>query len=237
MSGNQKLFLTALFLFACGGSSAAGNQPSAPPAAESQEAPPAQQASAPPAGNIEDQREGFMKSCLEKTPSKDFCACGFEQFKEIFKDADLSKPLSPDDPRAVEMREKTVSVCSSKLSEADVKDGFLRGCVAGDERKSAYCNCAWTSLRKTLPHSALVGSGAGDPRLVEAMKTMASDCKGKFPTEVAKLEFMKGCTGGESANEASCECKWKALKKELSTEQIVSGSADLASVKGLKDCK
>src|SRR5262245_9075249 len=113
MSGDQKLFVITLFLFACGGGNAAANQSSEPPGAESQQAPPTENANAQPARNIEDEREGFMKSCLEKTPSKDFCACGFEQFKEVFKDADLSKPLAPDDPRAAQMREKTVSACSS----------------------------------------------------------------------------------------------------------------------------
>jgi len=234
------LFSVGLVVAACGGAAA----PKAPEPAASPEAKPAEAAAGPApvaaaksGGTIEDQRESFVSSCLERARSKDYCDCGFEQFKQVFKDADLSKPLADNDPRLPELKQKTATVCTSKLSEADVKADFVHGCSEGDARKDGYCGCAWGSLRKKLAYTDFVALDANDPRFVAQRKVMVVECKGKYPTEIAKFDFMKACTQGDSAAETACTCKWNKLKKQFTTEELVAGTVDPRSPKGLADCK
>lgn len=217
--------------------------PQTPPAESAEEtgateAPPAGEEAPPSAeGSIEGQRESFVKSCMDRSRSKEYCDCGFEQFKAVFSGTDLSKPLEPGDPRLAELQKKTVEACASKLTEKEVQTSFESSCVEGDDRKAAYCGCAWTSLRKTLAYTDFIGVAPEDPRFVEPKKAMVKECKGKLPADVAKFDFMKGCTEGESAAEASCSCKWDKLKKLYTTEEIFAGTFDPADVKGLADCK
>jgi hypothetical protein len=227
--------LVAFALLACGGAAKPAAEPGAAGDAPAEEG--AEAAAPAESGSIEDQRGPFVKSCMEKSRSKEYCECGFEQFKSVFAGDDLSKPLEPGDPRVAELQKKTASACASKLSEEEVKASFLQGCAEGDERKSAYCNCAWPSLRKKLSHTDFIGVSGDDPRFTEPKKAMVIECKGKFPVEVAKFEFMKGCTQGESAAESSCGCKWDKLKKQFTTEELVAGTVDVAAAKGLTDCK
>lgn len=224
-----------LALFGCGGPKPA-EAPAGEPAASAEPAPSESQPASEQPRNIEDEREGFMKSCAQKSRSPEFCNCGFEQFKAVFKDADLSKPLAPGDPRLAELQKRTTSACASKLTEEDVKDGFMRGCVAGDERKSAYCTCAWTSLRKKAPYADFIGE-ANEAKLEEPKKAMVVECKGKFPADVAKFDFMNACTKGDSSLEKGCSCRWDKIKKQFSTEEIVAGTVDPSTAKGLADCK
>ena len=76
-------------LLGCG-SPPAAEAPAAKPAPEAEAKPEESGAASDAKPNIEDQRESFMKSCAQKSSSPDFCNCGFEQFKAVFKDADLS---------------------------------------------------------------------------------------------------------------------------------------------------
>jgi hypothetical protein len=234
-----RLLTLGFCVFACGGPAA---PPATGPAASGDPKPadPPASADASPAatpGSIEDLRESFVKSCMDKSQSKDYCTCAFEQFKVVFKDADLSKDLQPDDPRMQQLKTQTLSACASKLTEAEVKETFILACVEGDKRKESYCTCAWTSLRKKLAYQEFVGMDAENPRFKEQSKVMVVECKGKYPAEVAKFDFMQACTHGESPRESSCACKWGKLTKQFSTEEIVAGTADIASVKGLGDCK
>jgi hypothetical protein len=225
-----------LCLFACGGAAQPAAEPGASPAPGPETSEPA---AAPKAagGSLEDQREPFVKSCIPKAHSKEYCECGFEQFKEVFKDADLSKPLEEGDPRVAKLRQQTSTACASKLTEADVKGNFTTACVEDDSRRATYCDCAWTSLRKKLAYADFIALDENDPRFVDQKKVMVVDCKGKFPTEIAKLDFMKACTQGQPTAESSCTCKWNKLKKQFTTEELVAGTVDVASVKGLADCK
>lgn len=227
----------ALTFLACGGAQTAPAESAGE--AEGGEAPPEGDGAAPAGsgGSIEDQRESFVKSCMERSRSKEYCDCGFEQFKAVFGGDDLSKPLESGDPRLAELQKKTVEACASKLTEAEVQASFVGSCIEGDNRKEPYCTCAWTSLRKKLSHTDFVGVSPEDPRFTEPKKAMVKECKGKFPVDVAKFEFMKGCTQGESSAEASCTCKWDKLKKQFSTEELVAGTVDVAGAKGLADCK
>jgi hypothetical protein len=190
----------------------------------------------PPKESIESQHDPFVKSCLEKTESRDYCECGFEQFKEAFKDADLSKPIPKDDPRIGAIQERTVAACSSKLSEDQIKGAFLKGCAGDETRKQPYCTCAWSSLRRTLKPIDFVGS-LEDERFVKPRKGIAVDCKGKYPPDMAKAEFVNSCSAEKGMTPARCECLWKKVRAKWSVEEIAVGTADLASVPGTSQCQ
>lgn len=175
---------------------------------------------------------------MEKTNQKAYCECSFDEFKVVFKEADFSKPLAQGDPRVAELQARTTKACAGKLPESDIKASFLGACVEGDNAKSPYCECAWTSLRKTIAYTDFVGENAlDDPRGVEARQTMAADCKGKYPAEAAKKDFLQVCLQNAGGTESACGCRWAKIKKQFTVEQIVAGTADVAAVKGLKDCK
>jgi len=231
---------------ACGGSPPppASNAPAAPSSsAAATDAPGAGASSdAPPVGGaapkptMESQRDPFMNGCMKKVNAPDYCACGFDQFKEIFKDADLGQSLADTDPRFVALKERTQSQCASKLPEDQVKGSFLDSCIGDDQRKAPYCKCAWPALRKTLAVADFVGDFQG-PRIDDAKKSMVVACKGKFPADVAKTDFFTGCSKGDASRNKVCECLWKKVRGKFSVEEIVSGTADVKSTPGLDQCK
>jgi hypothetical protein len=210
---------------------------SAAPAADT--ASPATPAAAEPAAkpSLESQREPFVKSCMEKVPARDYCDCAFEQFKDVFKDADLSKPLAKDDPHVATLQQQTITACGSKLSEEQIKGGFMTGCRGDDPHKDAYCSCAWTTLRKSLKPADFVGSSLEGERYEKPKKAVVKTCKGKYPAEAAKAEFVKGCSSNDKATPSMCECLWKKLRTKFSVEDVVVGTVDLSTVPGVKDCK
>jgi hypothetical protein len=180
------------------------------------------------------QRESFMNGCVSKVNAPDYCSCGFDQFREVFKDGPQTDGQSPD-PRFNVLAERTKTECTSKLPEDVVKASFVSSCIEDDKRKTAYCECAWPALRKNLALTDFVTDFEG-PRFDAAKKSMAAACKGKFPADVAKSDFLKACTKDDSGKAKLCECAWKKLRAKFSTEEIVSGTADPASA-GVSDCK
>ena len=184
---------------------------------------------------MESQREPFMASCMKKVQAPDYCSCGWDQFTEVFKGADLNQQLSGDDPRLATLEQKTIALCGSKLPEDKIKASFLATCQGDDPKKAAYCNCAWPALRKTLSPADFLGSFQGQ-RFDDAKKAMVAACKGKFPADLAKADFMKECTRGDTGSTSRCECAWNKMRAKYPVEAIVSGTADISTV-GLKDCK
>ena len=172
---------------------------------------------------------------MSKSHLPDYCECAFDQFREVFKDADLSKPLQEGDPRPKAVQEKTIAQCASKLNDEQVKAQFLEVCGGGDQRKAKYCNCAWPALRKRLSLADFIGDGE-TPRFMEAKKAMVAVCKGKFPSDVAKSEFMLGCTKDHPEQEVTCTCLWKKVKAKVSAEELAAGTIDVKSIPGLAEC-
>jgi hypothetical protein len=186
--------------------------------------------------DVEGQRQRFVDGCVQKAQSREYCECGFEEFKVVFKDADLSKPTPPDDPRFKALRDRTIANCASKLDPAQIEQSFMQVCAAGDERRNAYCSCAWTSLSKSMTPAEFVSTDAENPRLLDAKKTVVVTCKGKFPEKAAKEDFMTGCTQ-EKQTEVVCTCLWKKLKAAFTVEEIVEGTVDVRTAPGLSECK
>jgi hypothetical protein len=223
---------------------------SAAPATTDSAAPAGSSASAAPAGSsasaapgdgtgpttVDSQREPFMQGCMKRVPSPDYCQCGFEQFRALFKDSDMSKDTPDNDPRFAQLQQQTMTACASKLPEDTVKASFMSGCTGSEPKKAAYCSCAYPALRKTLSIVDFIGDFQG-PRFDDAKKAMVKTCKGKFPTAVAQAEFMGACTKDDPSTKNRCACVWKKIKAKYSTEEIAAGMADVASTPGVDTCK
>jgi hypothetical protein len=236
----QAVAFAALFAVACGGSpppaatstpTTASSQQGGPGATGNPDSP-AKDGSAQPWAD--QQREPFMQGCMSRAKAPDYCSCGFDLFREIFKDGPAKDADS--DPRVADLQKRMIGTCGSKLPEDLVKTTFLSSCIQDDKRKAAYCECAWPALRKKLAVADFVTDFTG-PRFDDAKKAMVAVCKGKFPTDIAKAEFMKGCTKEDAARNPKCECAWKKLRGKFSTEEIVAGTFKPDDVPGLTECK
>ncbi|HEY1958138.1 MAG TPA: hypothetical protein VGH28_21105 [Polyangiaceae bacterium] len=220
-------FLAFVLVAACGGSqtqpSTAGQETdaAAPPASAS--AAPVEDAG-PPKPTIESQREPFITTCMHKMTAQNYCSCAFDQFKDVFKDADLSQ--KPSTEQLESLRKKTIDNCASKLTDAEVKPNFTTACVGAEPRKQAYCDCAWSALRKKLEPADFVSDFEG-PKFDDAKKSMVTVCKGKLPEQVAKEDFLGGCGKAPGQTTKTCECTWKKLRAHAGPEQIAAGLVDL----------
>ena len=226
---------------ACGGGATpesttpppAGSQ--APAASASASASQTTQPAADPAAKLEAQRDAFVSKCMGQGASvtKEYCECGFDQFKEVFKGVDLDK-TEPTKEQYAQVKTKTVAACADKLSEATIKTSFVSSCSNSDARMSGYCECAWTSLRKTLSLGDFATDFAG-PRFDDAKKRMVDECKGKMPEAVVKGIFVESCTK-QSGDAKACECMWKKVRAKYSAAEIAGGVADVKSVP-VAECK
>jgi hypothetical protein len=185
--------------------------------------------------SVDSQRDPFMQGCMKRVPSPDYCACGFDQFRQIFKGVDISK-VTQDDARFGQLQQNTQTACASKLPEDTVKASFMTGCTGSEPKKAAYCSCAWPALRKTLAIVDFIGDFQG-PRFDDAKKNMVKTCKGKFPTSVAQAEFMGACTKDDPSTKSRCACVWNKIHAKYSTEEIAAGMADVKSTPGVDTCK
>jgi hypothetical protein len=222
----------ALAVTACGGSQGAAQSPES---SSSDSGAPADSASNEKP-TMESQREPFVQTCLKKARAQEYCECAFEQFAVVFKDADLTASIGDDDPRLKELQKKTVANCSDKVDEKQVEANFLEGCIDGEAKKRPYCECAWPALRKELEIADFLGD-AETLRFYAAKKKMTVTCKGKYPVELAKSEFMVGCTKEKPNADKTCLCLWKKVSGRYKPEEIAAGTADLSAIPGLSDCK
>ncbi len=214
-------------------SSTPGASASAAPASSSSASPEGSSDSAPV--SVDSQREPFMQGCMKRVQAPDYCECGFEQFRQLFKGTDMAK-LQDDDARFAQLQQQTMTQCASKLPEDTIKASFLTGCTGSEPKKAPYCACAWPALRKSLSVVDFISDFKG-PRFDDAKKTMVKTCKGKFPAAVAKAEFMGECTKNNPSTSGRCGCVWKKLAAKYTTEQIAAGMADLQSTPGVDTCK
>jgi len=228
-------FVVAVVAAACGGGQTntqtpSGGEDAAAPTASS--AAPVEDAG-PPKPSMESQREPFIQTCMHKIPVQTYCSCAFDQFQDVFKDADLTQKPSPE--ALATLRQKTSEICGAKLTDADVKPLFSSACVGSEPRKQAFCDCWWTSFRKKISPGDFLGDFEGD-KFDDLKKNMATTCKGKLPDAVAKAEFIDGCEKSAPGKNKFCECSWKKVRAKASPEQVAIGLVDLKSLK-LEECK
>jgi hypothetical protein len=186
--------------------------------------------------SVDSQRESFMEQCTAKVKAPDYCACGFDQFREVFKDSPPQDSDASKEPRLATLAERTKTNCASKLPEDLVKSGFVTACVGDEKRKAAFCDCEWATLRKSLAVSDFATDFEG-PRFDDAKKAVAKTCKGKLSGELAKASFVQDCTKGDAGKAKNCECAWKKLHAKYSAEEILVGAVNLDQVPGLAECK
>jgi hypothetical protein len=233
--------ILAAFLVACGSTTPttttppSGSSSATPPASATPSASAATSSTAPSGPTMESQRAPFVETCMKRVPSQNYCGCGFDQFREVFKDQDLTK--SPDPALLATWQSRTVAACADKLTPDEAKSSFSLTCVAGDTRKAPYCDCAWGMLaKKKLSNVDLLGDMA-EPRFDEVKKGIATTCKGKLPDAVVKADFMTGCTKGDPSHAGACECVWKKIRAKYAPEEFATGIADLKSIPHVEECK
>ena len=235
------LSVAAFIVIACGGGNSNENPNNVPPAGDAAAATATTTASATPAQdagperpNIEAQRDPFVQACMRKMPAQAYCNCAFDQFKDVFKDSDLTS--KPTEAQMESLKQKTVGNCATKLTEPEVKSSFGTACVGDNAKKQGWCDCEWTTLRGKLQLSDFVSDFEG-PKYDDAKKAVSTTCKGKLPEDVAKGEFMQGCNKGAGADhQKACDCMWKKLRTKSSVEEIAVGAVDLKKA-GLETCK
>jgi hypothetical protein len=233
-------FSVAAFVVAACGGAQTNTTTTNPPPAQDAAAPVATSEATKDAGaaeqkpSIESQREPFVQACMRRMPAQAYCSCAFDQFADVFKDADLTQ--KPTDAQMESLKQKTVSNCAPKLTEADVKPSFTTACVGDNPKKQAFCDCEWGALRSKLQLADFVSDFEG-PKFDEAKKNVATTCKGKLPEDIAKSEFLTGCNKGSGTeHQKACECMWKKLRTKSSVEEIAAGAVDIKKA-GLESCK
>jgi hypothetical protein len=227
----RKIPLHAALLLFC----ACASNPTPPANSSESDAAPAETTASDDSA-MESQREPFIQGCIKKASAPEYCACAFEQFRIVFKGVDLNQPLEEGDPRLQTLQKKTIAACSSKIDEAQVRSNFLEQCVENEPKKKAYCECAWPALRKDLELAELLGN-TESLRFFAAKKQMTAICKGKFPVDVAKREFMQGCIQEPGSSEKMCGCLWNKVIARFTAEEIAAGTADLKNMPELAKCK
>lgn len=229
-------FSALLLVAACGGAqtpppnNGTGADAAAPPASASASAAP--EDAGPPKPTIESQRDPFVATCMHKMASQTYCSCAFDQFKDVFKDADLSQ--KPSTEQLTTLRQKTIDNCASKLTDAELKPTVVNACVGAEPRRQQFCECEWTALRKKLEPADFV-TDSDSPKFDEAKKSVATACKGKLAEPVAKEDFIGACGKAPGQTTKTCECAWKKLRAKSSVEQIAVGLGDTKGA--LEACK
>jgi hypothetical protein len=187
-------------------------------------------------GYLESQREPFMNGCLQKVQAPEYCACGFDQFKETFADQDLSRKRPATDPLFTELKARTIAHCAAKLPEETVRRNFARGCVGGEPGKTPYCECAWGALRKERPLPDFVGDFSGS-EFDAAKRSMVQQCKGTMPDDVVSRGFMRACMKGNNSAYGSCACILGKVQGKYSNEEIAAGLAHVDTTADVETCK
>jgi hypothetical protein len=226
--------VAVLLVVGCGGGTPAPTTTNAgPPDASTAPTAEPQAEAGTPHATIESQHDAIIQQCLAKLNAPEYCNCVFDQLRAVFKDQDLN--TSPDPAQLSALKDRTATTCNPKITEEAVKQSFTTSCANGDDRKAAYCECAWTGLRKKLPIADFLTDFTG-PRFDDAKKSMVQGCKGKLPDDIVKADVMRACTAQAPAEAKLCECKWKRLRAKGSAEELAAGLVDLTAA-DVEACK
>jgi hypothetical protein len=182
---------------------------------------------------MESQRDPFIQACMRQMPAQAYCACAFDQFKDVFKDSDLTQ--KPTEAQMEALKQKTTGNCASKLTEADVKPVVMNQCLNNNTKKQGWCDCFWTTLHSKLQLADFVSDFEGQ-KFDDAKKAVATQCKGKISEDVVRAEFSASCNKGSTEHQKACDCMWKKLRAKSSAEEIEAGAVDIKKA-GLETCK
>jgi hypothetical protein len=217
------LLLVAVVVASCGGSQQTAN---ADPTDKAQSSGDAGTGAEDPA--LAGHREKFMSACTSELPgAADFCQCSWDVFRSMFSDEEMAAD-QPDPAKLAQYKQKLGPTCGSKIPESMAHDNFIVGCTGKGKELGAYCECAWTELRKTLAVADFaIAETLKSPRMQTATKDMVKVCSAKLPESVGHDAFVKGCAAEAPDAGAFCECAWKQLRAAHSSAEIFAGVADL----------
>jgi hypothetical protein len=230
--------IAALSGAGCGGASSDAKGPEASPSAAPSD-PSKPDAQKPDAAKpdatagkktLVEHEHDFMTGCGSKVPNAtEYCACSWVQMKALFSLDDMNSG-SADDPRFGELKTRVQTNCAGKLPEPVIHTQYVAQCGATDARLLPYCECTWTTFRKSVSAIDLM-----DPRLLngpklDLKKQVVKACAPKMPEDVPRGEFMKECAKSPEL-EPFCACSWKAVRAVASPAEIEASLIDEADVR------
>jgi hypothetical protein len=149
----------------------------------------------------------------------------------MFSDEEMAAD-EPDPQKLAQYKQKLGPTCGGKIPESMAHDNFVVGCTSKGKELGAYCECAWTELRKTLTVADFaIPETLKSPRMQTATKGMIKVCSAKLPESVGHDAFIRGCTGEAPGSEAFCECAWKQLRAAHSSAEIFAGVVDMEAAR------
>jgi hypothetical protein len=108
-------------------------------------------------------REEFAKGCTNGAADmKSYCDCTWTEFRKQFSSAELADDATVQSERFRAAHGPVVKTCGGKMPERVSKEAFMKGCVK-DASADAFCECAWTELRK-MATPAAIDSGNFDQK-------------------------------------------------------------------------
>jgi hypothetical protein len=179
-------------------------------------------------------RDGYLASCRQRTRSDEYCDCAFGQLETALLAAEEPAPFPPTDPRAAQLERDIFEICSRDLPQDEIEAAFKAACVGGDPRKQPYCDCAWTNLHQQSEASTLLVPNGAPARY---RGEMALACRGQYPAQLAREDFIRECSAGHTAAVSACACKWDKLTQHYTVEQIIAEVAEPSHVSGLSSCE
>jgi hypothetical protein len=225
--------LSAAISIGCGGSTTPGEPAAAPESGGDAAAPESANAKGKEdARSLAEQRADFIATCAKKVPeAPDYCQCSWDLLMKIFTEEEMKSPQAdPEKMRAY--KEKLGPTCSGKVPEKFVHEKFITGCSGSRKQLTAYCECGYTELRKTLsPADLALGDADTQQRVEAAKKDMVKACGAKLPESIPRDDFMTSCLQSTPDGKQFCQCAWKQLRAAHSHAEIAAGLADVDAVK------
>ena len=122
-------------------------------------------------------RDGFMKGCTKDDPAlKDYCECFWPEIRASFSLAEIARGQVVGTPKHAQVSKQAGAKCGSKLPEATVKSGFIRGCTGEGGASEKFCECAWKQIRTVMTPVQVQSTPTESPEFKSAQKKIEAGC-------------------------------------------------------------
>jgi hypothetical protein len=119
-------------------------------------------------------REGFLAGCASQTPTLEgFCECTWVNLRKAAEPGEIA--TMGDDPRLSEATKTCMQKVPEKQLEADLKGGFLKGCMKRADAKP-FCDCAWKAWRAEMKPIEMVMVGPRSKKMDAAVQRAKDQC-------------------------------------------------------------
>lgn len=228
----------AVLASGCGGATAPSPPPEpapAPAAPEPEPTNPKDDLSAEDRAVMEDRRANFIAICNGNGNNGDYCACTWDQLREVVSREELLVDrASPDQVR--ELQRRALLYCVEEISEDTVKEAFRGGCMT--KANEAFCDCTYRELRERVSARDIATRGGEDGEgFMRKRNEALQACMSDMDEATVKSNFVRGCMDSGGA-EARCLCAWDVAKKEVSLVDIALDRIDLEKIRPMvrKQC-